>query len=49
MAEHHPVTIEPAELNRAQHTWRGFTQLMKYSVIFTVAALTLLALVFIDW
>lgn len=49
MAEHHAVDIDPKELERAQNTWAGFTSLLKYAVLGSVATLALLGLAFIDW
>lgn len=50
MAEHHhPVEINPADEARLQQTWIGFTSLLKYSVIVSVAVLALLGLAFISW
>jgi hypothetical protein len=43
---HHPVEIDPQELKRAQNTWHGFTNLLKFSVIGVCAILGLLLLAF---
>lgn len=37
--QHHPVEIDPANLQQAQNMWTGFTTMTKYSVIAIVALL----------
>ena len=41
--------ISDDAIQQAEGVWTGFTTVMKYSVIFVVAVLALLGIMFVDW
>lgn len=46
---HHPVEIDPQDIERANKIWQGFTEAGKWTVIAVVVVLVLLAAAFVRW
>lgn len=49
MGTHKPVDPDPKQIKDAQNLWDGFTKMAKYSTIFTIVILGLLAITLVSW
>lgn len=46
MAHHHPVKLDPEDIERAQSMWASFTQGGKIAIIAVIASLVVLLMIY---